>query len=233
MNKEIGDRGKNVNDTYASRSMNTPPDEEHFKQFDEYNEWKFFFLLLFLSIGMLGLTIYLFATGHWIWGILGVIVTSFLAVMPFASRYAIQEMAYEHGLIIPAIIINTNPIELLVMTSMDTYSGQIPILGVMKMKVKNLPNHTIALNEKVPCVSLFKGKKKGYHKKFIPRPISWGFKDASIISKTVKVISEEQPDNGLFSTDWEILYKLKDKIKKDRSYKTIFFFDINLNEVKL
>ena len=146
---------------------------------------------------------------------------------------ATKEMAYKNGLIIPAIIINTNPIEILAMADMRSMEEQEPIYGFLKMLIKDLPNHKIEMYEKIPCVSLFGMAIKGYRRHFEPRPISWGYEDAGLIPKVVDIISEEEVTNDAFKNEWEMLYYVKDKLNKDLEYETAVFYDENLDEVEL
>lgn len=235
MEKIIGEEGEDFNLSQASRAMNIEPDEEQIKNHDQYpdsgNFIKYFFIILLL--GILGLTIYLFFNGRWILGIFAIIGTLFFALLTFVFGNATKKMAYKNGLIIPAIIINTSPIEILAMADMRTTEEQTPVYGFLKMIINTLPNHKVEINEKVPCVSLFGMAIKGYRRHFEPRPISWGFKDESLIPQTIEIISNDAAPNEFFKNEWEMLYKVKDKISEETARDTILFFDDNLNEVKI
>lgn len=235
MEKVIGEEGVDFNLSQASRAMNIEPDEDQIKNHDQYpdsgNFIKYIFIILLL--GILGLTVYLFSNGRWILGILGIIGTLFIALLTFVFGNATKKMAYKNGLIIPAIIINTNPIEILAMADMRSSEEQTPVYGFQKMILKTLPNHKIEINEKVPCVSLFGMAIKGYRRHFEPRPISWGFKNESLIPQTIEIISNDEAPNDFFNNEWEMLYKIKDKISEETARDTVLFFDDNLNEVKI
>ena len=235
MEKTIGEEGEDFNLSQASRAMNIEPDEDQIKKYDQYPDSGGFIknIIIFLLFAILGLTIYLFYNGRWILGIIGIIATLFLGLLTFVFGSATKKAAYQNGLIIPAVIINTNPIEILAMADMRSTDEQAPVYGFQKIKINTLPNHKIEINEKVPCVTLFGMAIKGYRRHFEPRPISWGFKDASLIRQTIEVISGDQTENEFFKTEWEMLYKAKDKISEETARDTVLFFDADLNEVKV
>lgn len=234
MEKVIGEEGENFNFSHASRAMNIEPDEEQIKKYDQYPDTGSFikYLFIILSLGTLALTVYLFSNGRWILGILGIIGTLLFAflILVFGGS---KKMAYKIGLIIPAIIVNTNPIEIVAMADMRSKEDQEPVYGFLKMIINNLPNHKIEIDEKVPCVSLFGSAIKGYRRHFEPRPISWGYAEESFIPQTVAVISQEATSSDLFNNEWEMLYKIKDRFTVDVAHNTVLFFDEDLNEVNI
>jgi len=236
MNEDkIGKEGQMLNFSVASRAMNIEPDKDQIEQYDEYeakgNPIQYFFMLLTLVFAVL--SIYGFKTGHWILGIIGILITLFCAfsAYTFGNATLKKEIAYSDGLIIPAIVINTNPIEIIALANMSTEENQKPIYGCLKMQIKSLPNHKIVLDEKVPCVSLFGMEIKGYRRHFEPRPISWGFKDASLISKVINSISADKQE-GEFIDEWTMLQSLKNEMK-EAPYKEVIFFDQQLQKVEL
>lgn len=235
MEKTIGEQGEDFNLSQASRSMNIEPDEEQIKKYDQYPDSGSFIknIIIILLLGILGLTFYLFSNGRWILGIIGIIATLFLALLTFVFGSATKKAAYKNGLIVPAIIINTSPVEILAMADMRTTEEQAPIYGFLKKSINNLPNHKIEIDEKIPCVTLFGMGIKGYRRHFEPRPISWGFKDKSLIEQTIEVISNDGTESEFFKTEWEMLYKAKEKISGEPTLDTVVFFDADLNEVKL
>ncbi len=233
MSKPVGEKGENVNNSQASRAMNRKPDEAQVEQYDNYPAKgnPLIYLFLVLAAGTLLLTIYLFANGHWLFGIIGIagLLILLLLSYSFGNSGLKKRIAYESGLLIPAIIVNTAPLELLAMADMSTAAGQEPIYGFLKIAAKNLPNHKVELNEKVPCVSLFGMATKGYRRHFEPRPVSCGFKDPTLVTQAVAVISKGPTENRKFRTEWEMLYALRDKIGTGMKKGTILFFDKDLN----
>ncbi len=235
--KEIGDQGDILNLSAASRAMNIEPDEDQIEKFDEYeakaNPLKY--VALILTIACLSSTVYSFYTGHWIWGSLLVPITLFLAMLSVSlgKGSITKRIAYENGLIIPAIIIELNPITIIALADMRSSSEQEKVIwGCQKMTIKNLPNHKIELGEKIPCVSLFGMAVKGYRRHFEPRPISWGYKKEEYVSKTVDFITTDNEDL-LFESEWAILEKLADEMKELKEEKEVVFFDATLNRIEL
>jgi hypothetical protein len=237
MDKAVGERGAHLNASQATRAMNLKPDEAHLEKYDHYpakgNPVQYLFVIL--AIGTLALTIYLFKNGHWIFGIIGIIGVLLLSLLAysFGSATLKKQVAYENGLLIPAIIVNTSPVELLAMANMATKEDQEPIYGFLKMAAPNLPNHKIELNEKVPCVSLFGMGIKGYRRHFEARPICCGFKEQALIAQAIAVISKEPTENRLFKSEWDMLYALRDKIGINMKGGTVLLFDKSLNQANL
>ncbi|WP_156286312.1 DUF3239 domain-containing protein [Oceanivirga salmonicida] len=226
---KIGSKGENFNDSVASSSMNIEPDSEQIAMYDEYEveskPFKIVFLIGILIVLALSIfTFKLFRTHHYIWGSILTLITIFMAGVTYEFRNwnaFVKEDAYQYGLIIPAIIVQTNPIKIIALANMCSEIGQDEIYAVKKMEIKKLPNHNIAIGEKVPCVSLFSEAVDGYRRYFEPRPICWGYKDSKHIKKA----------NDILKNDWEILNLLKEKVKDNEN--EIIFFDKNLNIVEM
>jgi len=232
--KKIGEKGKNLNFSVASRAMNMEPDKEQVEKYDEYpnggNTIQYVFI--FLTVALLGLSVKLFISGHWIWGIICALVTVFLAFLSLALGGAKKSVAYENGLLIPAIVTNTNPIEIMAIADMSADENVEPVYGVKKMTVNNLPNHVVEKGEKVPCVALFGMAIKGYRRMFEPRPVSWGFENKELITETIQAISQD-PVEGNFENEWEMLYEIEAKYADKISDDDLTFFDKDLNPVEL
>lgn len=233
---QIGQEGDSMNFSYATRAMNTEPDSDQLEKYDEYptggNPIMYVFILL--TIALLGFTIYLFTTGHWVWGIVGILVSLILAFLSymFGNASLKKSVAYENGLLIPAIIVNTNPIQILAIADMSADEAVDPVYGVKKMTVNNLPNHVVEKGEKVPCVALFGMAYKGYRRMFEPRPVSWGYKNKDVIQEAIQAISQDDVE-GKFENEWEMLYEIEtkysDKIKDDE----LTFFDKDLEQLDM
>ncbi len=235
--KEIGDQGEVLNLSTASRAMNIASDEEQIEKYDEYeitaNPLKN--IVLILTLGALILCVYLFYTGHWVWGTLLVFVTLFLGMLSSSLGKASvnKRIAYESGLLIPAIIIELNPIKIIALADMRSSSTQEKVIwGCQKMTLNNLPNHNIEIGEKIPCVSLFGIAIKGYRRHFEPRPISWGFKDSSVITKAITFITNDNDDLS-FENEWVILERLVNTMKEVKEEKEVLFFNEDLDRIEL
>lgn len=228
-NAQIGEKGKSVNLSNASRAMNKKPDGEQIKKFDESAKQtsKFRNKLIFTLLVIVGFSGYLFFTGHWIFASILAVISLLLLLFTLNIN---SETVYENGLIIPAIIVNTNPLKIIVLADMRSEEEQTLIWGCQKITLKNLPNHKIEIGEKIPCVSLFGMAINGYRRHFEPRPISWGFKNPDYLSQAVELITNNECPN--FTSEWEILEKLSNAMKDFDKENEVVFFDEDLNRVE-
>lgn len=231
----IGEEGKFLNFTAASRAMNIDPDTEQIKKYDEYpaksNAIQYLFIVL--CIAMLSLSIYWITGGHWILSGIGILATTFLALLAnsFGKATLMKQIAYKNGLIIPAMITNTDPIEIIALANMGSKEEQQPIYGCLKMNVNALPNHTIAVGEKVPCISLFGAAINGYRRHFEPRPITWGFKEAALIPILIEIIAKDNNELN-YADEWQMLDILKSQMT-NATLGEVVFFDNNLKKITL
>lgn len=230
---KIGSKGKSINISSATRAMNVEPDKDQIKKLDELtkktNRIKYGLVLVIIVLAKL--TLHLFQTNHWIIGSILVVVELILIFFAFSIS---NTGAYKNGLIVPAIIIETNPIKIIALADMRTEEQQEKLIwGCKKVTLKNLPNHKIEIGEKVPCVSLFSMASKGYRINFEPRPISWGYKNPDYIPKVIDVITNSDEDYHNYANEWEILENLVDTMKKTEKENKVLFFDENLNETTL
>jgi hypothetical protein len=232
---KIGEAGESLNLSTATRAMNVEPDKDQMEQYDEYKAKgnPVFYVVLILTLAVLGGVIWLFINEHWIIGIIGILVGLFLAFLSYSLSTVQKGMAYESGLLIPAIVIQTNPIELIALADMSSEEGQTPLYGCRKMKVQQLPHHQVKIDEKVPCATLFGAAIKGYRTHFEPRPICWGYKNSDYIKQVVDIIASDKDSlkDTKFESEWQMLLALKDKMKS-LNHEDVVIFDANLNEVK-
>ncbi|MBS9784046.1 DUF3239 domain-containing protein [Candidatus Gracilibacteria bacterium] len=227
----IGDTGENINFSIASRAMNIEPDKKQIKKFDEYAKQttKFRNKLILVLLTILGLSIYLFVIGHWIWG-------SIVAVVGLLFMFFVVSInnttVYKNGLIVPAIIIDINPIKIIALANMCSEENQKLIWGCQKITLKNLPNHKIEVGEKIPCVTMFGIAIDGYRRHFEPRPISWGYKNPKYITEVVDLITNDDECPN-FNNEWGILENLTNTMKEFEKENEVVFFDENLNKVEM
>ncbi|NDV77525.1 DUF3239 domain-containing protein [Dysgonomonas sp. 511] len=232
---KIGQEGDTMNFSYATRAMNINPDTEQIEKYDEYptKGSPLQYTFIFLTVLILGGAIYLFVTGHWILGIVGVLATLIFTFLSYAFNSSLRrEVAYKDGLLIPAIITSVSPLEILALADVSVIETSEPIYGVRKMKVNNLPNQEIVKGEKVPCAALFGAGHKGYRRMFEPRPICWGYSDKDLIAQATQAITEDKPE-GNFDDEWAMLSAIEAKyvdIIKDEDL-TFFDKDLNLKEI--
>lgn len=225
--KKIGQEGKMINLTNASRSMNIEPDSDHINRYDEYPTklTPFFYVAIALASASAVATFFLFSSRHWIWGSIFLIATLILGmfVRSFGRASLMKRIAYESGLLIPAILIDTQPLTLLALADIRSDENQDLVWGCQKLTIKELPLHQLKVGKKVACVSLFGMAVKGYRRHFEPRPVSWGFVDELYLKKALESIDE---------LEWGVLEKLQPRMK-DANEKEVVFFDKELNNINL
>ncbi len=236
---EIGQEGEMLNLSFATRSMNIEPDIEHMKQFDEYPSKSPLFSYLFytLSLGLIAWAVYLISQGSWILGIVIFIVNIIVAFFTYSLGNSLlnKRIAYESGLIIPAIIVSRNPIQLLSIANVAADEDIQTLYGARLLNVNQLPQHDIVIGEKVPCVALFGMAVKGYRRHYEPRPIAWGFKERLFIDQAIDSISNDIELIQQHPThEWDILNKIHSKYLNKISHEELTFFseDLEITTIK-
>ncbi|SOC28054.1 uncharacterized protein DUF3239 [Alloalcanivorax xenomutans] len=220
----VGQVGESWNDTFASRAMNMPPDPVHMETYDEYPS-KFsplFYVVIALAVFTGVCSFSLYRSGNTSgWLILLVMTLLLLLVLrAFPRPVGHRDIAYENGLLIPAIVIETKPLTLLALADMRGQEDVDLVWGCLKLPVKQLPNHTIAIDEKVPCVSMFGMPENGYWSLFLPRPVAWGYSDPTLVKKVTESLTVDDEDD---IDEWAVLQELKDAMKKAPNNKVIYF----------
>ena len=229
----VGEEGKSLNFSFATRAINIDADQEQIAKYDEYTAKSnpLQYAALAIAIGLLGLGVYLFVIGHWVWGIFSLIAFLFVFMISRSLGKATlqKSIAYEDGLLIPGIICSTNPLQLVAMADMRSEENQQAVYGCIKFNVAALPQHALEIGTRVPCVSLFGMAVKGYRRHFEPRPVSWGYSDPDIIESAILAIDTAEDGE---TSEWEILERLVSKMKEVPE-KEIVFFNSSLEKIVL
>ncbi len=220
----VGQAGESWNDTFATRAMNMPPDPVHMKTYDEYPS-KFsplFFVMIALTVVSAVGSFASYKSGNTTWWLVLLVVTLLLlfALRRFPKPDDLKDIAYENGLLIPAIVIETQPLTLLALADMRGQEDVDLVWGCLKLPVKQLPHHTIAIDEKVPCVSMFGMPGNGYWSIFQPRPVAWGYDDPALVKKVTESLTVDDVDDV---DEWAVLRELKDAMKGAPNNKVIYF----------
>lgn len=234
----VGEEGRFTNFTRATRAMNTPPDRNHIAQYDEYDAKRnpLQFVAIGVSLVLLALAVYWFITGHWVLGILGLLGAAFAGLLgrSFGKATVNKSIAYQNGLLIPGVIVSTNPIEVVAMADMSAAEDVPSRYGCVKFTAKALPNHIIREDEQVPCVALFGMATGGYRSYFQPRPVAWGWNSADVIAEAIEAISysAENPeaDDSNDPDEWGLLQVLAPKMKGETEYGEVRFFEVEPDE---
>lgn len=206
MENKIGAAGASYGFSQASRALNLCPDLGRIKKYDIYFKanHKTYTILGVLSLLAVTGTLLAFGSGHWITGIIAVIVSVVMLFLLLLYRGLIKGGAYESGLLIPGMVSSVQPLELIALADMrsDETTYDTPQWGCKKIEPEELPLHTLQVGEKVPCVAMFGMSGKGLRNSFEPRPVSWATADNSNIEQAIHAIDEEE---------WALLYDVLDR----------------------
>ena len=195
--------GSSFNFSRASRTSDVEVNKELMKKYDEQRamlmrlSWRQFGLFLI----MFSLSLKLYVDAHWVWGTLPMLIALFALFRFYMYRNAGGSSAYTSGLLVPAIIVRTNPVELVALADVccdDTGEEQF---AYKRFAVKSLPMHKVVEGERIPCMALFGGSTNGQWTNFEPRPLCWVTDDAAAIKRNIDRIEERE---------WDILSKITD-----------------------
>ena len=222
----IGEAGDVINNSMASSAMNIAPDVAQIEKYDtlkgpttiiDYLVWV---ITALVAAGV----IYLFLTGHWIIGALGVILTAFCAMVSYytVTSTAAKQMTYEDGLLVPGMIVNLSPLEIIVLVNMCSSEDTPTTYGCKKIQVGSLPGHAIEVGEEVPCATLFLGSKDGCYQTFMPRPICWGYSDSEKIKSAAAAIFSEE-DYESVGGGWDALRQIAPVMANQAPEKIVLF----------
>lgn len=218
--------GKSFNISRASRTSDVEVNLKHIKKYDERRA-KFVRSgrrYLGLALIMLSLTLKLYIDGLLLWGALPMLITLFAFFKWYMYRNASQSSVYKSGMLVPAIVVNTNPIELAALANVICEDVDLEQLACKRFAVKSLPLHRIEEGEKVPCVALFGGKEKGIWTNFEPRPLCWATDDAEMIRRNAGLIEERE---------WSILNKVAGELSASEDEIVLLDADEKTGEVKI
>lgn len=193
--------GKSFNFSRASRTSDVEVNRELMRKYDEQRA-KFVKLgrrHLGLFLIMFSLSLKLYVDGLWLWGSLPMLIALFALFKWYVYRNASGSSAYTSGLLVPAVVVRTNPIELAALANVLCDDVGLEQIACKRFSVKNLPIHRIAEGERVPCMALFGGKEKGMWTNFEPRPLCWVTEDAEAIRRNIDRIEERE---------WNLLSKI-------------------------
>lgn len=193
---EIGSKGKSVNLSTATRALHITPDMERLARYDDYPEkarkimWKQFAYAALFAVP----TIVLIAKGYIWWAILPALPCLWCLLIGFLHRNASPQAVYESGLLCGAIIVNESPLQIAVMSEMQTSETDPTCWGVKRFDVKELPLHTIKNGERVPCAVMFGGAMpfSGLWSMMEPHPVCWATADTALVEQARQTIDENE-----------------------------------------
>lgn len=218
--------GKSFNFSRASRTSDVEVNRELMKKYDEQRSKfvKLGKLQLGLFLIMFSFSLKLYVDGLWLWGSLTMLIALFALFRWYVYRNAAGGSAYTSGLLVPAVVVQTHPIELVALANVLCDDVEPEQLACKRFSVKNLPMHPIAAGERVPCMALFGGKEKGMWTNFEPRPLCWITEDAEAIRRNVERIEERE---------WDILSKIAGEMPAAGDDIVLLDADEQTGEVKI
>lgn len=213
------------NFSHASRRVDVEVNKKLMQKYDEQSakivrlsRWQ---LALFLI--MFSLAVKLYVGGLWLWGTLALLVALYALFKWYIYRNAGGKSAYTSGLLVPAVVVRTNPIELVALANMgcDEDTEQ---LACKRFSVKDLPLHVVAEGERVPCMALFGGEENGMWTNFEPRPLCWVTDNPEALKHNIDCIEPYE---------WDVLNEIAPNIYSDEDDVVLLDVDEQTNEVRI
>lgn len=125
----------------------------------------------------------------------------------FSDEY-LREM-YEKGLLVPGMIVKTEPLTIMAIANMVAQEGAEAVNGRYCLEVKALDGAKKELFEKIPCSCFFSCEGDEYHSSFQPHPLYWGTMDQQAIEEALRKVKQDNSENS--KDEWEILKEIAQK----------------------
>ncbi len=113
---------------------------------------------------------------------------------------------YEEGLLVPGIIVKTQPLTVMAIANLIAHDGAETINGCYNLVVKNIDGAKKELYEKIPCSCFFNYSSGNYHSAFQPHPVYWGTSNKDEINAALMAIEESNKENS--QDEWEVLKRI-------------------------
>ena len=110
---------------------------------------------------------------------------------------------YEEGLLVPGMIVKTEPLTIMAIANMAAHEGVADVNGCYCLEVKALDGAKKELFEKIPCSCFFCYEGGEYHSSFQPHPLYWGTTDLQAIEEALRQVEEDNKENS--RDEWEVL----------------------------
>ncbi|MDE5717555.1 MAG: DUF3239 domain-containing protein [Lachnospiraceae bacterium] len=146
----------------------------------------------------------------WILAIIFILLALFFlwrAAGKFSDEY-LREM-YEEGLLVPGMIVKTEPLTILAIANMVAHDGAATVSGCYCLEVKALDGAEKTLYEKIPCSCFFCYEGGDYHSSFQPHPLYWGTADPLAIADALRQVEADNTENS--RDEWEVLKEIAQK----------------------
>lgn len=113
---------------------------------------------------------------------------------------------YEEGLLVPGIIVKTQPLAVMAIANLTAHDGGETINGCYNLVVKNIDGAKKELYEKIPCSCFFSYSNGFYHSSFEPHPLYWGTSNKDEINAALMAAEESNKENT--QDEWEVLKRI-------------------------
>lgn len=198
---------KILNFSVASSTVDIVPDKQRIKKYDLYYKGyiRFSLLHLFISVGTTYGLINLYLTNHYIWASLLVPVALIFLFFSYSMYNGSKPQVYNQGLLVPAVITSTHPLEIVALANLESSNPDGVTWGCKRIDIKALPDHSIMIGERVPCIALFSSPSDGIYTFFEPRPLTWATSDKANILNALQQIEPEE---------WELLNSVAKRVNE-------------------
>lgn len=116
---------------------------------------------------------------------------------------------YEEGLLVPGLIVKTQPLTIMAIANLVAQDGADTINGCYNLVVKNLEGAKKQLYEKVPCSCFFRYEGGPYHSAFQPHPLYWATTNRQEIDAALRQVEEDNKENS--RDEWEVLKEMAER----------------------
>ncbi len=116
---------------------------------------------------------------------------------------------YEEGLLVPGMIVKTQPLTIMAIANMVAHDGAPTVNGCYCLEAKALDGANIELYEKIPCSCFFCYEGGDYHSSFQPHPLYWGTTDQMAIHEALRQVEADNKENS--RDEWEVLKEVAQK----------------------
>ena len=113
---------------------------------------------------------------------------------------------YEEGLLVPGLIVKTQPLTIMAIANLVAQDGAKTINGCFNLEVKELDGANKELYEKIPCSCFFCYEGGSYHSSFEPHPLYWGTTDKQEINYALMQVEKDNKENS--QDEWEVLKQI-------------------------
>ena len=125
----------------------------------------------------------------------------------FSDEYLAE--IYEEGLLVPGMIVKTQPLTILAIANMVAQDGADTVNGCYCLVVDELDGAKKELYEKVPCSCFFRYEGGPYHSAFQPHPLYWGTGDRQEVEVALRQVEEDNRENS--RDEWEVLREVAER----------------------